>query len=103
MSNRFPIFASPPFARTRTDAHVNADVTNIPVQRFVAVAGRNLTLPCPGVYEHSLVNALTWKTTNTVAQYANGIPLVYNTRVNCFFFVSAGSDRFVAASRGAYR
>lgn len=61
------------------------DVTSIPVEKFVAVAGQNVTLPCPGVYEHSLVNALTWKTASaTVAQYANGIPLVYNTRVKHF-------------------
>lgn len=58
-------------------------MTSIPVEKFVAIAGQNVTLPCPGVYEHSLVNALTWKTASAnVAQYANGIPLVYNTRVN---------------------
>lgn len=58
------------------------DEENIPMKTIVAVAGRNLTLPCPGVNEHSLIDTLTWKTTQTIAKYINGMPMMQNQRVS---------------------
>uniref|UniRef100_A0A182THB1 Ig-like domain-containing protein n=1 Tax=Anopheles melas TaxID=34690 RepID=A0A182THB1_9DIPT len=57
------------------------DIENIPVVKYVAVAGRNVTISCPGVNEHSLIDTLIWKTTQTVAEYVNGSPLVNNPRI----------------------
>ncbi|XP_058130396.1 protein sidekick-2-like [Anopheles ziemanni] len=57
------------------------DIENIPVVKYVAVAGRNVTISCPGVNEHSLIDTLIWKTTQTVAEYVNGLPLVNNPRI----------------------
>ncbi|XP_038105916.1 tyrosine-protein phosphatase 99A isoform X1 [Culex quinquefasciatus] len=53
------------------------------VLRYVAVAGRNVTLGCPGVSERSLVDSLVWRTpSQTVAEYASGMPqLVVSTRI----------------------
>ena len=62
--------------------HVLLDEENIPVKTIVAVAGRNLTLPCPGVNEQSLIDTLTWKTTQTIAKYINGMPMVQSGRVS---------------------
>uniref|UniRef100_A0A182XEH9 Putative receptor-type tyrosine-protein phosphatase mosPTP-1 n=2 Tax=gambiae species complex TaxID=44542 RepID=A0A182XEH9_ANOQN len=56
-------------------------IENIPVVKYVAVAGRNVTISCPGVNEHSLIDTLIWKTTQTVAEYVNGSPLVNNPRI----------------------
>lgn len=58
------------------------DEQNIPVKIIVAVAGKNLTLPCPGVNEHSLIDTLTWKNTQTIAKYVNGMPMVQHQRVS---------------------
>lgn len=58
------------------------DEQNIPVKVIVAVAGKNLTLPCPGVNEHSLIDTLTWKNTQTIAKYVNGMPMVQHQRVS---------------------
>lgn len=63
-----------------------SDVENIPVKKLVAVAGKNLTLPCPGVNEQSLIDSLTWKTTQTIAEFINGMPLVQNERVSIKMF-----------------
>ena len=63
------------------------DEENIPVKTIVAYAGRNLTLPCPGVNEQSLIDTLTWKTTQTLAKYvANGMPMVQHQRVSNWNF-----------------
>lgn len=62
--------------------YIFSDVTSIPVQKFVADAGKNITLPCPGVNEHSLIDALIWKTGVIIAEYANGIPHVHKRRVS---------------------
>lgn len=61
------------------------DEENIPAKTIVALAGRNLTLPCPGVNAQSLIDTLTWKTTQTIAKYINGMPMVQNQRVSPLF------------------
>ena len=58
------------------------DEQNIPMKTIVAVAGKNLTLPCPGVNEQSLIDTLTWKTSQTIAKYVNGMPMMLNQRVS---------------------
>ncbi|XP_058837647.1 contactin-1-like [Topomyia yanbarensis] len=56
-------------------------IENIPTVKQVAVAGRNVTLACPGVSEHSLVDRLVWRTTRIIAEYVSGRPLVDNQRI----------------------
>ncbi|XP_023290155.1 tyrosine-protein phosphatase 99A [Orussus abietinus] len=45
-----------------------SDVTNPPLQTVVAKAGKNISLACPGVTEHSLVSMLEWR--------ANGVRIL---------------------------
>ncbi|XP_065074561.1 protein sidekick-1-like [Ochlerotatus camptorhynchus] len=57
------------------------DIESIPMVRYIAVAGRNVTLSCPGVNEHSLVDTLTWKSSQTVAEFVSGLPQSSNNRI----------------------
>jgi hypothetical protein len=58
------------------------DEENIPMKTIVAVAGRDLSLPCSGVNEQSLVDTLTWKTPQMTIKYFDGMPLMLNRRVS---------------------
>jgi receptor-type tyrosine-protein phosphatase gamma len=58
------------------------DEENIPMKTIVAVAGRELTLPCPGVNEQSLVDTLTWKSSQMTIKHFDGMPLMLKRRVS---------------------
>jgi hypothetical protein len=58
------------------------DEENIPQKAVVAVAGKSLLLPCPGVNEDSLVDTLTWKTNQIIAKYVHGVPWMLDSRVS---------------------
>lgn len=67
------------------------DEQNIPMKTTTAIAGRNLSISCPGVNEHSLIDTLTWKTSThkIIAKYINNNeqkPMVQNERVSCLLF-----------------
>lgn len=50
---------------------------------ILKTAGQNLTLSCPGVNEHSLIDTLTWKKSQqTIVKFVNGMPMVQSQRVS---------------------
>ncbi|KAG5670578.1 hypothetical protein PVAND_000830 [Polypedilum vanderplanki] len=59
------------------------DEENIPMKTISVTAGNNLTLTCPGVNEHSLIDTLTWKKSQqTIVKFVNGMPMVQNQRIS---------------------
>lgn len=59
------------------------DEENIPMKLLVVTAGNNLSLTCPGVNEHSLIDTLSWKRSQqTIIKFVNGAPMVQNQRVS---------------------
>ena len=78
----FPSFFSFFFSYLSLTFFFGLDEENIPVKKIVAIAGRNLTLPCPGVNEQSLIDTLTWKTSQTIVKHITGMPMMQNQRVS---------------------
>ncbi|XP_070493823.1 putative receptor-type tyrosine-protein phosphatase mosPTP-1 [Chironomus tepperi] len=59
------------------------DEENIPMKQISVTAGYNLTLPCPGVNEHSLIDTLVWKKSQqTILKFVNGLPMVHNQKIS---------------------
>jgi hypothetical protein len=65
-----------------------SDEENIPMKLISVTAGFNLTLTCPGVNEHSLIDTLVWKKSQqTLLKFVNGLPMVNNQRVSRLVFM----------------
>lgn len=79
-----------------------ADVENIPSEKYVIEAGKNITIPCPGVNEQSLVNTLIWKTNTVIARYTNGVPTSHNPRVSTYFTFPGGWGRLLVCGSLKY-
>jgi receptor-type tyrosine-protein phosphatase gamma len=63
------------------------------MKQISVTAGYNLTLTCPGVNEHSLIDTLVWKKSQqTLLKFVNGLPMVQNQRVSRidFFNICVG-------------
>lgn len=57
-----------------------ADTSTVPVQKLTADAGSNVTLGCPGVNEHSLVQALEWSSHAKLVEYMSESTTVWKNR-----------------------
>lgn len=53
---------------------------SIEVEHYTAEAGNNMTLPCPGINEHSLVHALEWRSRYKLAEYVGESTTVWENK-----------------------